>query len=120
MAAITDNLHTFDGDLYRENEIIRTNYDRGHRLIESVADLKAAIRYGSFTDLGGYPLYFVTSDGAAISFKTARDEFASVCDSIRRGLNDGWRVVAVEINYEDSALFCDHSGGKIESAYCDE
>ena len=120
MATIGSNLHTFEGDLYRENEIIRTNYDRGHRSIESVADLKSALRYGRFTDLGGYPLYFVTSDGAALSFKTAREEFPLLCDSIRRGLDDGWRVIAVEINYEDSALFCDHSGEIIAPAYGNE
>ena len=120
MATITDNLHTFEGDLYRENEIIRTNYDRGHQLIESVADLKSALRHGRFAWPGGYPLYFITSDGAALSFKTAREEFPSICDSMRRGIDDGWRVVAVDVNYENSALFCDHSGEKIESAYCDE
>ena len=120
MAKIGNSLHTFEGDLYRENEIIRTNYDRGPRSIESVADLKSALRHGRFTDLGGYPLYFVTSDGAAISFKTAKEEFASVCDSIRRGLDDGWRVVAVEINYDDPALFCDHSGEIIAPAYGNE
>jgi len=120
MAKIGNSLHTFEGDLYRENEIIRTNYDRGHRSIESVADLKSALRHGRFAWPGGYPLYFLTSDGAALSFKTAREEFASVCDSIRRGLDDGWRVVATEINYEDPDLFCAHSSEKIESAYCDE
>ena len=120
MAEIGNGLHTFEGDLYRDNEIIRTNYDRGHRLIESVSDLKSALRNGRFAWPGGYPLYFITSDGAAISFKTAREEFASVCDSIRRGIDDGWRVIAVEINYEDSALFCAHSDEKIESAYCEE
>ena len=120
MATISENLHTFEGDLYRENEIVRTNYDRGHRFIESVADLKSALRCGRFTDLGGYPLYFITSDGAALSFKTAREEFPLLCDSVRTGMNDGWRVIGVEINYEDSSLFCAHSGEKIESAYCDE
>jgi len=120
MATIGNGLHTFEGDLYRENEIIRTNYDRGHQLIESVADLKSALRHGRFAWPGGYPLYFITSDGAALSFKTAREEFPLLCDSIRTGMNDGWRVVAVDVNYEDSALFCDHSGEKIESAYCEE
>tara|TARA_R110002073_G_scaffold123143_6_gene266565 strand:- start:2516 stop:2866 length:351 start_codon:yes stop_codon:yes gene_type:complete len=116
MATIGSNLHTFEGDLYRENEIIRTNYDRGHQLIESVADLKSALRHGRFA-WPGYPLFFITSDGAALSFKSAREEFYQICYSIRTGMNDGWRVVAVDVNYEDSDLFCDHSGEKIESAY---
>ena len=117
MATIGNGLHTFEGDLYRGNEIIRTNYDRGHRSIESVADIKSALRHGRFAWPGGYPLYFITSDGAALSFESAREEFYQICYSIRTGINDGWRVIAVETNYEDPALFCDHSGEKIESAY---
>mgnify|MGYP003134505356 CR=1 FL=1 len=38
MARIGNNLYTFGGDLYRDGEIIRTNYDRGHRVIESVEE----------------------------------------------------------------------------------
>ena len=89
------------------------------RTIETTHDLKAALRAGRYTDLGGYPLYFVASDGAALSFESVRSELWQVLDSIRNGHNDGWRVVGVEINYEDSELYCDHSGERIESAYAE-
>ena len=117
MAKITDNLHTFEGDLYRGDEIIRKNYDAPKSEIVSVSDLKSAIRYGCRDKHCGYPLYFVTSDGAAISFKTAREEFPLLCDSVRTGRNDGWRVIGVDVNYEDPDLFCAHSSEKIEPAY---
>lgn len=89
------------------------------RTIETTHDVKAALRSGQYTDLGCYPLYFVTSDGAALSFESVRSELVSVLDSVRNGHNDGWCVVGVEINYEDSDLRCDHSGARIESAYAE-
>lgn len=66
---------------------------------------------------GGYPRYFITSDGAALSFEAAREEAATIRDSIATRTPDGWWVVACEINYEDSALYCDHTNKRIESAY---
>lgn len=96
---------------------MRQNYSRGHTRIKTVADLKATIRHGEFAFPGGYPLYFVTSDGASLSFETARAEFQQIADSIRHGINDGWRIVACVVNYEDSELVCAHSGKPIDSAY---
>ena len=66
---------------------------------------------------GGYPRYFVTSDGAALSYKAAKDESELIETAIAEDLSDGWRVVACDINWEDSDLYCDHTGERIESAY---
>lgn len=88
--------------------------------IKTTKDLKTALRNGQWAWPGGYPLYFITSDGAALSFDAVRSEYRQVISSIRHRMNDGWRVVAVEINYEDSGLCCDHTGQRIESAYCDD
>ena len=98
---------------------IRTNYKLHHRSIDSVADLKATLRAGAYAWPGGYPLFFITSDGAALSFDSARENLPQVIWSIANGVNDGWRVVACDINYEDGDLTCDHSGKQIESAYAD-
>ena len=46
-----------------------------------------------------------------------RENLRSVLDSIRTKCDDGWRVVACEVNYEDTELYDDHTGRKIESAY---
>ena len=88
----------------------------GHaRDIETPAQVKAALRAGAYTNLGCYPLYFVASDGCPLSFDAVRDNLASVL-----GGDDGWRVVAVAINYEDGELRCEHTGERIPSAYAEE
>ena len=93
----------------------------GHaREIETTAQVKAALRAGEYTDIGAYPLYFVTSDGCPLSFDAVRDNLALVLDSVARGIRDEWRVVAVAINYEDGELRCAHTGERIPSAYAEE
>jgi len=96
---------------------IRRNYRYTHREINTVADLKATLRNGSYTWPGGYPLFFITSDGAALSFESVTDNMESVVWSIRNNCSDGWRVVTCDINWEDTFLIDDHSGEPIESAY---
>ncbi len=53
---------------------IRLNYRRTHAHIASVADLKATIRNGAFAWPGGYPLFFITDDGAALCFDCGQKE----------------------------------------------
>jgi len=83
-------------------------------------DLKQSLRSGPYAWPGGYPLYFITSDGAALSFQAVRDNLRAVLSAIKTRSDDGWRVVAVEVNWEDPLLFCDHTGERIESAYAEE
>ena len=85
--------------------------------ISTAKDLKQALRNGPYAWPGGYPLYFITSDGAALSFKAVRENFRCVIWSIKNKVSDGWRVQVMAINYEDNELYCDHTGEKIESAY---
>jgi hypothetical protein len=85
--------------------------------IKTVSDFRAAIRQGAYAWPGGYPIYFTTSDGAAISFKAAKEEARQIIWSIGHKINDGWRVVATDINWESTDLTCDHTGEPIECAY---
>lgn len=90
-------------------------------LINSISDFRRAMRNGAYAWPGGYPLYFITADGAALSFKAAKAERRNILEAIRD--NDarcGWRVAAMEINFEDTELYCDHTNEKIESAYGDD
>lgn len=67
-----------------------------------------------YTWPGGYPLFVITSDGAALCHKccsTERELIGTTTGS------DGWCVIALEINYEDKSLYCDHCSNQIESAY---
>jgi hypothetical protein len=88
--------------------------------IETVHDFRRAIRSGPYAWPGGYPAYFICSDGAALSFAAARDNRRAILEAIATRSRDGWRVVAVEINWEDSELTCDHTGSRIASAYGDD
>jgi hypothetical protein len=65
-------------------------------------------------------LFFITSDGGAFSFIGAKAARRMILDSIISHADDGWRVVAMEVNWEDSDLYCDHSGERIESAYAED
>lgn len=115
-----------DGNLYDTRDAdwarrpLREGYYGSGPRIETVSAFKAALRHGQTTDLGGYPLYFITSDGEALSFGAARENFTQIVDSISNRHNDGWRIVGQEINHEDEDLFCAHTGERIASAYGNE
>jgi len=87
--------------------------------ISNIHDLKTIVRNGPYAWPGGYPIYFITSDGDALSYETVKSEYRLICESIRDHDDSGWRVIAADINYEDSSLFCEHTGELIESAYSD-
>lgn len=65
---------------------------------------------------GGYPLFAVTSDGAALCKRCCAAEREAIGTTTG---SDGWCVVAVAANWEDPALFCDHCSDRIESAYAE-
>ena len=65
---------------------------------------------------GGYPLFGVTSDGAALCHRCAKSEREAIGTTTG---SDGWRLVALQPNWEDPELFCDHCGSRIESAYAE-
>ena len=44
----------------------------------------------------------------------------SVLDSVKTKTDDGWRVVACDVNWEDGSLLDDHTGCPIESAYAED
>ena len=82
----------------------------------TVEDFQRQLKAGGHAWPGGYPLYFITRDGAALSFEAAKENRELICESIADDCNDGWQVVAVDVNWENSDLICDHTGEKIESA----
>lgn len=88
--------------------------------INTVAELDEAIANGPYAWPGGYPIYYLTDDGGALSHASVVAEREGIADSIENGSNDGWRVVAVDVNWEDPDLYDDHSGERIESAYAED
>lgn len=85
--------------------------------INSVSDFRRIYRQGPYAWPGGYPLYFITDDGAVISFHAAKYHRRDILEAIAHKLRDGWRVVAVDVNWEDETLTCDCTGEAIPSAY---
>lgn len=98
---------------------LRPNFARHHQRIASVADFKATLRAGQFAWPGGYQLYMICDDGAALCWACARKEAREIMPAIAsKNRHDAqWRVVACEINYEDSDLTCDHCNKEIPAAY---
>ena len=88
--------------------------------IKTLSDFRAAMRNGPYAWPGGYPLYFVTNDGAALSFEAVRENLRLVIDSIANDMRDGWRVIACDVNWEDDSLLCDHTHKPIPCAYENE
>lgn len=85
--------------------------------IKTVSDFDRALENGPYTWPGGYPIYFLMSDGETLDFDAATSEAEAIREAIRENDNSGWRVVACDINWEDDELYCAHSGRKIPSAY---
>jgi hypothetical protein len=84
----------------------------------SVDQFKADLQH-PYAWPGGYPRFFITSDGAALSFKAAEDNQRQIMDAIVDNDNSGWRVIGCAINWEDVDLYCDHTSSRIESAYAE-
>jgi len=110
-----------DGALYDTRKIgwynlkpVRPVYKRTFRVIENNIQLKATLRAGAAAWPGGYPLFFVTDDGSALSFETVKAEIRSVLSATK---GNGWKVVGCQVNWEDEELTDDHTGEPIESAY---
>lgn len=87
--------------------------------VETLHQVKRAIRH-PYAWPGGYPLYVVMADGEALSCEAARREWRQIVYATLHGLRDGWRALGAEINWEDTALYCAHTGERIESAYGEE
>lgn len=71
---------------------------------------------------GGYPLYYLCADGGALCPGCVNAEIDLIDPDTRdwiadRRLRTGWVIVAVDVNYEDDSLTCDHCNDPIESAY---
>jgi len=86
-------------------------------LINSISDFRKALRAGKYIWPGGYPQYFILADGEALSFEAAREEKRSILEALAGKGEAGWKVVSVEVNWEDDDLWCCHFGDYIHPAF---
>lgn len=90
-------------------------------LINSISDFRKAYRMGPYAWPGGYPMYFITNDGAALSWNAARYNRRSILEALRDSdKRSGWHIAGAEINWEDPCLHCDDTGERIPSAYAED
>lgn len=88
-----------------------------HTIPQSV---KHAIR-NKYAWPGGYPLYLVTDDCAALCCDCGKSEFRQIAHyTVKDWRGTGWNVIGTDINWEDESLYCDNCGNLIESAYGEE
>lgn len=85
--------------------------------ISSISDFRRAMRNGPYAWPGGYPCYFLCADGEALSFAAARENRREILHALLDQARNDWKVVAFEINWEDTDLTCAHSNEPIECAF---
>ncbi len=83
---------------------------------EILREVKQAIRE-PYAWPGGYPLFIIMADGEALSIEAASDNWRLICQATLAGWRDDWQAAGVAVNWEDSSLYCAHTGKQIESAY---
>ena len=96
---------------------LRRDYRYTHAAIKTVAQFKATLRNGAFAWPGGYQMFLICSDGAPLCFDCGQKEARQIMPAIAGKDGSGWRVVACEINYEDTDLTCGHCARRIPAAY---
>jgi hypothetical protein len=63
---------------------------------------------------GGYPIYYLDAENSVLCAECARKS-----DSDPDELPN-FRPCAADVNYENSSLYCDQCGQRVESAYSEE
>lgn len=63
---------------------------------------------------GGYPLYAVTNDGAALCHACCGSQRAWIGTTTG---SDGWCVIGMDVNWDETDLTCDHCGDRVEAAF---
>lgn len=86
-------------------------------LIKNGRELRKAVKQGAWAWPGGYPIYFIASDGAPLSFEAVAENLEQCAEATQTQDKGGWCIVAADINWEDTELTCEHKGVRIPSAY---
>lgn len=83
--------------------------------INTIEDFEKCLATLGYTEVGGYPIYFLMADGGCLSLTSAVENAERIKDEIDHGDFLGWRVIASDVNWGHN-LYCDHSGEEIKSA----
>lgn len=84
----------------------------------TLQEIKTELRAGKYAWPGGYPKYFLTADGEAMSFEAVKQEWKQIVYAhLQNNRRDLWYIEAVGINWEDETMICCHTNAAIECAY---
>lgn len=78
--------------------------------------------YPAYTDLGGYPIFYLLADGETLCADCANGKNGSLAsENLDPDCPDDtqWRIVASDVNWECEDMTCAHCNRKIDSAYGD-
>lgn len=84
--------------------------------------------FDSYAWPGGYPLFYLCADNGVLCPDCAnnnKEVYLSSDDVTKEQKEERyddpqWHIIAVDINYEDESMYCDHCGKHIVSAYGDD
>jgi hypothetical protein len=85
----------------------------------SLQEIKQAIR-DKYAWPGGYPLFFITGQGDALSILGAKEIWRDIIQSYNHHRHCDSSIESIEINYEDPSLYCCVTNQRIESAYAED
>ena len=112
----TQKFYTFEGDCYKiedqpfGNLPVRKDVAKHYRQIDSINKLKSCLRAGEYTSVGMYRLFFITNDGACLSFSSVLDNLQEIYYSMMNDINDGWKIIGLSSVEEcEEEVYCDHS-----------
>jgi hypothetical protein len=108
----SQKFYTFEGNVYRNDnlQLVRKDVAKHYRQIDSINKLKSCLRAGEYTSVGMYRLFFITSDGACLSFSSVLDNLVEIYYSMMNDINDGWKIIGLSSVEEcEEEVYCDHS-----------
>jgi hypothetical protein len=88
---------------------------------DTARQLKAFMRSGPYTDIGGYPLAAIMRDSSCLCHDCVKADFKLILRSTLwpESPHDQWAIAGVSVNWENDDLSCDDCGQAINSAYGD-
>lgn len=108
---------------------VRTTWTSCEDVRAKLEDVKASLEAIGFTDVeftgkswppyawpGGYEIAYIAADGGLLCHQCANSEIDLTSDP---DAEDDWRIVASEINYESTDMYCAHCDRQIKPAYGD-
>ena len=75
--------------------------------------------FDKFAWPGGYPLFAVMHDGESMCIDCCNTEDLASFDTDPVA-NHGWKIEALDINWEDGEMICCNCNKRIESAYAEK